>query len=344
MKQRDVARRPLLIGAASRLAGASFVVTLLLAGVFYVMQTDTLGAQWSVLLQEIQSVQRELHRQLATALRSISAEGTTAAWGLVSLSFLYGIFHAAGPGHGKVVISTYLLTQESQLRRGLLLSVIASLCQGATAIVVVTGCVTLLGFSMRQVQGTATDLEMVSYGLVALVGLSLVLSRAYRLTKHNWRRPKHSHTDHDHPESVLHQHANDGTCSGCGHAHGPSRQDLDRPLSWRGLAGMIASIGLRPCSGALVVLLVAYSLNLSWAGIGAVIAMSIGTAITVSMLAVLSVYARRTSLRLAEALPDHTSRLGMLIDVAGMVGGLIIMLAGILLFQALWSAPAHPLT
>lgn len=345
MKQHDMARRRLIpMGVAKISSAAWFALFAGLAGIFYAMQSDILGAQWSALLQEVQSIQRELHGQLATALRSIRAEGTAAAWSLVSLSFFYGIFHAAGPGHGKVVISTYLLTQESQLRRGLLLSVIASLCQGATAIVVVTGCVTLLGFSMRQVQGAATDLEMVSYGLVALVGLMLVLSRARRLVKHNWQRPKHGHTDHDHPESVSHGHGHghDGACSSCGHAHGPSRKDLDRPLSWRGLAGMIASIGLRPCSGALVVLLVAHSLNLSWAGVGAVVAMSIGTAITVSMLAVLSVYARKTSLRLAEALPDHTSRIGMLIDVAGMIGGLIIMLAGILLFQALWSAPVHP--
>ena len=314
-----------------------------LAGVLFLTPGDTLGALWSGLLLEVQSIQRELHGELATALRAVRSEGTTAAWSLVSLSFFYGIFHAAGPGHGKVVISTYLLTQESQLRRGLLLSFIASICQGMTAIVAVTGCVMVFGFSMRQAQRTATDLEMVSFGLVALVGLSLVLSRGYQLAKSNWRRTRHAHAAEGHHEHVHHHHANDGTCSSCGHAHGPSRQDLDRPLSWRNLAGMIASIGLRPCSGAIVVLLVAHSLSLSWAGIGAVMAMSIGTAITVSTLAVLSVYARKTSLRLAEALPDHESRLGTLIDVAGVVGGLIIMLAGLLLLQASWSAPAHPL-
>jgi len=60
MKQRGVARRLFLIGAAPRFASASFIVTLLLGGAFYVMQTDALGAQWSALLLEKQSVQREL--------------------------------------------------------------------------------------------------------------------------------------------------------------------------------------------------------------------------------------------------------------------------------------------
>lgn len=314
-----------------------------LVGLFTLTQLDGFGALWSQLLLEVQSLQRELHRELAAALRAIREEGTTAAWGLVSLSFLYGVFHAAGPGHGKVVISTYLLTQESQLRRGLVLSVVASLCQGLTAIVAVTGCVTLLGFSMRQAQRAATDLETISFGLVALVGLALVLTRGWSLIRTTWPKAKHSHAHAHGSEHEAHHHDHQGGCSSCGHAHGPSREDLDQPLSWRGLAGMIASIGLRPCSGAIVVLLVAHSLQLTWAGIAAVVAMSIGTSITVSTLAVISVYARQTSLRLAELMPDHKSRLGTLIDGAGLAGGLVILFAGLLLFHAAWSAPAHPL-
>ena len=106
---------------------------------------------------------------------------------------------------------------------------------------------------------------------------------------------------------------------------------------------MIASIGLRPCSGAILVLLVAYTLDLSWAGIAAVMAMSLGTAITVSVLATLSVYARQTSLRFAELIPDHSSRVGVMIDMAGLIGGLIILVAGLALFHAAWTLPAHPL-
>ena len=314
-----------------------FIGLALLASLLFALQSEALSAQWSALLVEIQVLQREIHRDLASALRAIHADGATAAWGLISLSFLYGVFHAAGPGHGKVVISTYLLTQESQLRRGLLLSLLSSLFQGVTAIIAVTGCVTLLGFTMRQAQRTATDLETISYGLVAMVGLFLVLSRLWRILKAN-RQKAMSHS-HDHE----HSHDHDASCSSCGHAHGPSREDLDKPLSWGGLAGMIASIGLRPCSGAIIVLLVAHSLQLSWAGIGAVLAMSIGTAITVSLLATLSVYARATSMRVAELMPDHTSRIGTIVDVAGMIGGVVILLAGLLLFQAAWTAPAHPL-
>ncbi len=323
---------------------AWFAVLAGLAVLFYVLQQGVFSAQWSAMVLEIQAMQRDLHKELAASLRAIKENGVTAAWSLVFLSFFYGIFHAAGPGHGKVVISTYLLTQESQLRRGILLSVLASLTQGLTAIVAVTGCVTLLGFSMRQAQRTAGELETISYVLVALVGLMLVLSRGRRIFRRRQTAPAPSHDHaHDHDHSHAHDRAHDEACSSCGHAHGPTREELDQPLSWRGLIGMVASIGLRPCSGAIVVLLVAHSLQLSWAGVGAVVAMSIGTAITVSALATLSVYARTTSLRLADVLPGQGSRIGLMIDVAGIIGGVIILLAGIMLFQAAWSAPVHPL-
>jgi ABC-type nickel/cobalt efflux system permease component RcnA len=71
------------------------------------------------------------------------------------------VFHAAGPGHGKVVISTYLLTQESHLRRGVALSLVASLAQGITAILIVESTVGLLGLTLRRAEATATGFEAV---------------------------------------------------------------------------------------------------------------------------------------------------------------------------------------
>ena len=321
----------------------SLTVLATVVGILIVMQLDAVAGLWSGYLVEVQAMQRDLHRQLAAAMRAVQVEGSAAAWALVVLSFLYGVFHAAGPGHGKVVISTYILTQESQLRRGLLLSLIASLCPGFTAVVAVSATVGLLGLSMRQAQGAATDLETLSYGLVALIGLTLVASR----TRHLLSRRQHFSTPRDHNDAhshaSAHQHGHDLKCPSCGHAHGSSQRDLDAPPSWRGLAGMVASIGVRPCSGAVLVLLVAYSLNLHWAGVAAVLAMSLGTAITVSLLATLSVYARKASLRLATLLPDRATRIATTIDVVGLVGGVIIFVVGALLLQSAWLTTTHPL-
>jgi len=109
------------------------------------------------------------------------------------------------------------------------------------------------------------------------------------------------------------------------------------------LVGLVASIGLRPCSGAVLVLLVAYSLNLRWAGVGAVLAMSLGTAITVSVLASLSVYARKGALRIAALMTGSTVRITVALDFIAVVGGLVILIAGILMLQAALTVPTHPL-
>jgi nickel/cobalt exporter len=319
-----------------------FILLIISAGIITITFPGIFGDIWATTLIKILTIQRELHQQLAYAIKEINEVGATATWPLILLSFFYGVFHAVGPGHGKIVISTYLLTQETQLRRGLLLTLIASLCQGLTAIITVLGSIAFFNLSMREVKGTAAELELVSYGLIMLVGVGLVISRARRL----WRRRQHfspppvqnnEHTDlitvhNDHMQNTLE----------CVHTHSVPQQYLDVPISWKALVGTIVSIGIRPCSGAILVLLVSYSMDLTWAGIGAVFAMSLGTAITVSILAGLAVFARKTSLQLVAYLPDSSSYLTSAVDIFGLFGGVAIALFGASLAQITWSAPTHP--
>lgn len=304
------------------------LVALIVVGIsVLVLKGQSDGAfQVSGLISEIHTLQRDLHKQLAAAMRLVHQEGYTAAWALVGLSFFYGVFHAAGPGHGKVVISTYLVTHESALRRGLALAVTSSLVQGITAVVAVAATVAVLGMTLRQAQGTTNNLELISFGLVALVGLFLLVSRVHRIAV----RVGKERQGHD-------------ACADCGHSHGPSPDQLEETLSIRSMAALILSIGIRPCSGAILILLVAYSLDLRLAGVLAVMAMSLGTAITVSAIAVLSVYSRKGALRLATLLPDHHSRFTVLVDCVAILGALVILVAGVLLLQASLVAPVHPL-
>lgn len=329
-----------LRGAAMVLAG----MVALLSLAFFLNQASDTGGLWPRLVTEVQVIQRDLHRQLAGAMRAVGAEGAAAGWGLVVLSFLYGVFHAAGPGHGKVVISTYLLTQESHLRRGLALSLVAALAQGVTAVMIVEATVGVLGLTLRRAEATATGFEAISYGLVALVGVVLIATRARRLLGRlkpaapvRSDQPQHAHDDHDD------HHAHGTACSHCGHVHGPTRQEIETPVSIRTLAGLVLSVGIRPCSGAVIVLLAAHAMGLRWAGIGAVFAMSLGTGLAVSLLATLSVYARKASLRLAALLPDRATRIATAVDIVGLIGGAVILAAGALLLQAVWTTPAHPL-
>ncbi len=336
------------VGGIALLVGAAAAVAL-------APQLDLTVPGWSALALEIQTIQRDLHRELAAAIALARDGGPAAAWLLVGLSFLYGVFHAAGPGHGKVVISTYLLTQESELRRGLLLSLAASLVQGLSAILIVEATVRVLGLTMRQAQGAVPTLEAASYALVALLGAALVLSRGRRLIRsasaadqrhdhhhhdHHHHDPDHHGTHHHGPHpSGPHHHGHEA----CGHSHGPSREDLTRSLGLREFAALVLSIGIRPCSGAILVLVVAYSMGLRGIGMGAVMAMSLGTAITVGALASLSVFARDLARRMAARMPDHSGRLSLAGEAVAVLGGTAILMLGILLLQAALSTPAHPL-
>jgi ABC-type nickel/cobalt efflux system permease component RcnA len=305
-------------------------VGLILLLALFIWQAPAVNLVWSEYLILVQSVQRDLHLSLSAALRDIEADGFGASLALIGLSFLYGVFHAAGPGHGKIVISTYLLSHESQLRRGVILSFASAMVQGLTAIIIVTLAVWLLNLSMRQTRGMANDVEVASFALITLMGLMIMASRLWRLRKAFTADALSGQHKHDHE----HEH--------CDHAHGPSQSDLDAALSLRTFIGIVLSIGIRPCSGAVIVLLLAYSLDLGMVGLFAVLAMSLGTAITVSVLAIMSVYLREAAKRLLVMMPDSGTITRRIMDLVGLMGGLIIFVFGASMLNIALFAPVHP--
>lgn len=276
------------------------------------------GRAWVRLMGWIVATQRELHQMLATAMRAVQEEGTPAGPALVWLGFLYGVFHAAGPGHGKVVITTYLATQKESLGRGIGLASTASLLQGLTAIVVVFATVTLLEQTARQSQLLAGRIETLSFALVAALGAFLV-----------WR----------HGRKLL-VAGSPAACGGCGHHHHAPPPDK---AGLGAFTASIFSIGLRPCAGAILVLVLAMALDLRMAGIAAVVAMSIGTALTVSGMATLAVVARDAASRLADRLGSDGARFGRLADGVALLGGLLLLAMGLALLHASLTMPVHPL-
>jgi nickel/cobalt transporter (NicO) family protein len=243
---------------------------------------------WQRGLALLHDTQRDLHRQLAAAVRGLKEGGVAAAGLLIGLSLLYGVFHAVGPGHGKAVISAYLLANERAVRRGVLLAFLASVVQGVSAVLLVGVLAILFGLAGVAVRDSVGTLESASYALVAAVGLwllaSLLRRRAPAAAGHDHQ---HGH-DHDHG----HQHA-------CGHQHLPDPALLERRADGGLLGkagGLVLAVGIRPCSGAVLVLLFALAHGVFLAGVAATFAMALGTAVTVSALAVLTLYSKRLAL------------------------------------------------
>lgn len=252
--------------------------------------------------------QQQFYNEMkATLSQMADTSGVSGTWTLVVGAFLYGVFHAAGPGHGKVILSTYLLAQPETLNRSLMLATLSALLQGVTAITLVYGLFYLLDMVPKETRAAVLWSERASYMLIMGIGIWLAWRgvNAVRSLKGS-SKPAAACGHHDHLGHAHHEHAHDHghhhhdhVCSTCGHAHIPSPAQSAAATDWRSALGVVFSIGLRPCTGAVLVLVFARFAGIPWAGMLAVLAMSIGTAMTVSALALTAVYLRDAATRLA---------------------------------------------
>ncbi|MBY8917696.1 nickel/cobalt transporter [Nitratireductor sp. L1-7-SE] len=365
-----------------RVVIAAAAITLLAAGAAMAQSSLGIGAAEPAItptgpfagtLQWINTQQQAFYRTLTGALKAMREDGSR-LWVLIGLSFAYGVFHAAGPGHGKAVISSYMLANEVALRRGVILSFASALLQGLTAIVLMSVVFLALRGTSISMTDAAWFLETVSFGLIAAFGAWLLWRKTSGLIRTSAPAPQpmhslsaahvHDHThhhrhahcgdhhdhstcdhDHHHPDEHAcghdhhhghaHEHSHDHgpgeVCPSCGHAHAPDPALLTgERFDWKTAGSAIAAVGIRPCSGALIVLTFAFLNSLWLGGILSVVAMSIGTAITVSVLATLAVTAKNWAVALSGG-NRASNRLHNAIEIGGAA---LVMVLGLTLLAA----------
>jgi len=252
--------------------------------------------------------QSEFYREMSVTIRAAKSDGS-AVWTLLAISFAYGIFHAAGPGHGKAVISSYLVANEETARRGIVLSFASAMLQALVAVALVAVLAWLLSSTAKTMCSAEKAIEIASYALIAAFGARLVWTKgggfmralqakpAVAAAHHHNHGHDHGHHGHDHHHHDHdHGHVHD---EHCGHSHGPTPDQLAGPGGWQRGLGAIFAVGLRPCSGAILVLVFALAQGLFWAGIAATFVMGLGTAITVATIAVMAVSAKGLARRLS---------------------------------------------
>lgn len=268
--------------------------------------------------------QSAFYRQLTGSLRDMKDNGS-AFWTLISLSFLYGVFHAAGPGHGKVVMSSYVLANRETAKRGAVLCLLSSLLQALVAIGLISILAVLLNATSLVITDASRVLEVGSYVLVVVLGAYLFFKAVRAIVQARPGSHGHHHThshDHDH---------HDENC-GCGHAHAPSPELADQARgSVRAAAAAIFSVGLRPCTGALIVLVFALAQGLFWAGVLSALAMGLGTAITVTTLMFMAVGTRRATLLFTGA---NTRSAAYVLNGIQLLGAVAVFLLGAILLTA----------
>jgi len=293
-------------------------------------------AQWT---GQIAIWQSEFYRELTGAVRAWKADGWQ-AWGLLGLSFAYGVFHALGPGHGKAILSAYVLANRETVRNGAILAFASSLVQALVAIAMVGIAAGILNVTGAVLNEVTAWLELGAYALLSGLGAWLVFKHIVKpLIKRISNRGhghSHDHDHHDHNHDHQHHHEDhvEADACGCGHVHMPDPSQIAGKLNWRKAWGAIVAIGLRPCSGAILVLVFALSQQFFVAGIAAALAMGLGTGLTVATLAMMSLGVGR----MAEAAGGGQGRAwGQIIGNALQgAASIAVLLFGLLLFSAAW--------
>jgi ABC-type nickel/cobalt efflux system permease component RcnA len=287
--------------------------------------------RWGSWLMQQQAL---AHRELAAAVRRFkSADPWSAALLLAAISFAYGVLHAAGPGHGKAVITSYVLADGQTVRRGILLSFMAAMIQALSALVLVGVLILLLRSTGMQIRVMEAWLETLSWGLVALVGAWLLyyqlrVLRAPAAAHAHGAGHHHAH-DHGHAHAHAHGASHDAACEIC--AHLPAPEQLQGDWSWRRAFALAFAVGIRPCTGAILVLVFAIGQGLWWAGVFSTFAMALGTAITVSALAALAVGSRELAKRMAGS-GGSTKWADRIQMAAGLGGASLVLVLGALFF------------
>ena len=274
----------------SKLAAASLLVLALLAVAVYWV--------YPLLLHNVILWQKAFNLQLSSSLNQLNQQHQEAGITLIFISFFYGIFHAIGPGHGKFILTSYLALEQSKLRQAVKISLASSIVQGIVAILLVSIIVVAFTLSRSYFNLTLKWVERGSFMLMILLGFYWIYQAWKRIRPPKLQIRKISPMQMSQEKTLLvSHHIHHEHCS-CGHQHLPSSVQMNQSTGWKSQLFLILSIGSRPCSGAILVLFLSYTLNIYLWGILATLMMALGTGITLTIFALIVIFARHKAAQL----------------------------------------------
>ncbi|AZI86584.1 nickel/cobalt transporter [Kosakonia sp. CCTCC M2018092] len=296
---------------------------LLLFMVMAVLGALWLWQAWPQVVMRSALWQREVNIQMSTLLKAVAENPTKAGGTLLLFSFVYGVLHALGPGHGKVVITTWLATHPSKLKPAIGLTLASSLLQGLVAILLVVVVLSLLALPARQLHLSGYWLEKGSYLLVGVLGL-LLCWRALKRLRQLLHAPKF--------RAFMPHHVHHDNC-GCGHQHLPTQSQLQNGGDWRARLVIVLSMGMRPCSGAIMVLLFSKVIGVFAWGVASALAMAAGTSLTISGLALLVHGFRQLAVKLSgKRAPVLWRQIGW--TTLALAGGVVLVSAAVVMWMS----------
>jgi nickel/cobalt exporter len=279
---------------------------------------DTIDA----IVAQIGRWQSEANRALSAEVRNIRrGEGLPAVLALVMVGFIYGVVHALGPGHGKVIVAAYFMDRARHWSAAIFAGSWIALGHTISAILIVLVLSVILHVASLDVMDQTRTIEMVAYGLILAIGLWRLIA--------GLRGTGHAHS-HDH------HHGDDD------HGHHHHHHELDHQRTgWRlrlrqflrpdAMLGLLTVAGAVPCSGAMILLLFSLANGLLLVGLLGAFAISVGMALTLIVLGFTAVFLR---MRFVDGSGHEWLQRGMTI-----AGGTLVSVVGALMIAAVLARP-----
>jgi nickel/cobalt transporter (NicO) family protein len=265
------------------------------------------------------ALQAGFQTDMARQLRGVHAGQTAAFWALMGVCAGYGFLHAAGPGHGKALVGAYGVARRLPAGRLAGIGLLAALAQATVAVALVLGLAGLAGLGRAGIEEVDRGiLAVLSLAAMGAVGLWLLWRALARLAAAGAPAAAGTPAAAGPPAAAgttatvgttaatgttaadgHHHHAHDAPCESCGHAHLPPVGAMLEATSPREVAALVAAVAVRPCSGALILLLLTWQMGFLWVGVAGAYAMALGTAAVTVAVALALVLGRDGLLRVA---------------------------------------------
>lgn len=239
----------------------------------------------SFIIKKFNRLQKKLNSNMSKLTREVKDGNSKALFILIFISFLYGVFHSVGPGHGKCVVCSYLLTDENSIKKGFILGNLVAVIHATSAILVASIIYFFIKGSYSLVsEDISRALSVSSYSLITILGLSLLFKNLVSLNKNEQSEHIHDHNCNHDNEEHIHDHNK---------ASIEKSEKTDKSLFLTAL-----SIGLLPCPGAITILL--FSISIDFISIGILLAffIALGMGLTISLTAVITIISRKKTLNL----------------------------------------------
>lgn len=205
---------------------------------------------WGKFIYEINSYQKILNTNIASSFKQVDEAGIYGSLTIIAIAFVYGIVHAAGPGHGKAIVASYFLSQGKKLLSAFKMGYLVSAIHASSALILTFLIYYLVdGLFSKTFNQSVDIMYKVSGGFIILVGFYLI----YELKK-EWNTYEKIEKTKDKKSYIV-----------------------------------ALSVGIVPCPGVMTVLFFSLMMGHLVTGILATIAMSIGMGLTISLTGALAI-------------------------------------------------------